>query len=109
MKDKILKEVMEWYDNHEEKNDVYIEDFVDLVIDKTTNALLDEINDELKVEFNKGNLKHLCWLPEDSCILWPAPYPRRKQRQHILQALTAICEVFWNALPLLIPPQQLYS
>ena len=58
MKDKILKEVMEWYDNHEEKNDVYIEDFVDLVIDKTTNALLDEINDELKVEFNKGNLKH---------------------------------------------------
>ena len=58
MKDKILKEVMEWYDNLEEKNDVYIEDFVDLVIDKTTNALLDEINDELKVEFNKGNLKH---------------------------------------------------
>ena len=49
---------MEWYDNHEEKNDVYIEDFIDLVIDKTTNALLDEINDELKVEFDKGNLKH---------------------------------------------------
>lgn len=58
MKDKILKEVMEWYDNRKEKPDVFIEDFVDQVIDKTADALLEEIKDGLKDEFEKGNLHH---------------------------------------------------
>jgi len=58
MKAKILKEVIEWYNNHEEKNNVFIEDFVDLVIDKTADALVEEIKDGLEDEFAKGNLKH---------------------------------------------------
>ncbi len=58
MKDKILKEVLNWFENQENKDDVYIEDFVDLVIDKTADVLFDEIKDGLKEEFEKGNLKH---------------------------------------------------
>ena len=58
MKAKILKEVIEWYNNHEDKNNVFIEDFVDLVIDKTADALVEEIKDGLEDEFAKGNLKH---------------------------------------------------
>jgi hypothetical protein len=58
MKDKILKEAMAWYDKHNDKNNVLIEDFVDLVIDKTTENLFDEIQNEFLEEFKKGNLKH---------------------------------------------------
>ncbi|KYK29453.1 hypothetical protein AYK20_09735 [Thermoplasmatales archaeon SG8-52-1] len=58
MKDKILKEAMEWYDKHDDKNNVLIEDFVDLVIDKTADNLFDEIQSELEEEFKKGNLQH---------------------------------------------------
>jgi hypothetical protein len=58
MKDKILKEALDWYEKHEDKNNVYIEDFVDVVIDKTANALFEEIKEGLKEEFEKGNLKH---------------------------------------------------
>ena len=58
MKDKILKDVLEWYDTHEEKPDVFIEDFIDMVIDKTADALFEEVKDGLKDEFEKGNLKH---------------------------------------------------
>ncbi len=58
MKDKILKEVQAWYDEHEEKNEVFFEDFVDIVISKTADVLFEEIKDGFKEEFNKGNLKH---------------------------------------------------
>ena len=58
MKDKILKEALEWYEKHGDKNNVFIEDFVDLVIYKTADALLNEIKDGFKEEFKKGNLKH---------------------------------------------------
>jgi len=58
MKDKILKEIMEWYDTQEEKPEVFIEDFIDRIIDKTADELFEEIKDELKDEFEKGNLKH---------------------------------------------------
>lgn len=58
MKDKILKDIMEWYDSNEEDPELYIEDFIDKVIDKTAEALFDEIKEEFKEEFEKGNLKH---------------------------------------------------
>ena len=58
MKDKILKEVVEWYNQHKNQDDIYIEDFVDLVIDKTADVLFEEIKDGFKEEFEKGNLKH---------------------------------------------------
>jgi len=58
MKDKILKEVVEWYNQQKVKDDIFIEDFVDIVISKTTDFLFEEIKDGLKEEFEKGNLKH---------------------------------------------------
>ena len=57
-RDKILKEVINWYNQHEDKNNIFIEDFIDIIINKTTDVLFDEIKDEFKYEFEKGNLKH---------------------------------------------------
>ena len=56
MKDKILQEVLEWYESQSENP--YIGDFVNLVIDKTTDVIFDEVKNELKNEFASGNLKH---------------------------------------------------
>ena len=58
MNDKILKEVLEWCDNHEKHPDIDIEDFVDLVIHKTADAIFDEVKNGLKNEFEEGTLKH---------------------------------------------------
>ncbi len=58
MKDKILKEVVEWYNQQKLKDEIFIEDFVDLVISKTTDFLFEEIKDGFREEFEKGNLKH---------------------------------------------------
>ena len=56
MNDKILEEVLEWYERQKKNPD--IEALVDLVINKTADILLDEIKTELKNEFDTGNLKH---------------------------------------------------
>ena len=58
MKDKILKEAIDWYNKHDDKNNIFIEDFIDLVIDKTADALVEQIKDGLEEEFAKGNLQH---------------------------------------------------
>jgi len=58
MKDKILKEVVEWYNQQKVKDEIFIEDFVDIVISKTTDFLFEEIKDGFKEEFEKGNLSH---------------------------------------------------
>ena len=58
MKDKILKEVVDWYNQQKVTDEIFIEDFVDLVISKTTDFLFEEIKDGFKEEFEKGNLKH---------------------------------------------------
>ena len=58
MKDKIIKEVIEWCEKQDKKPDLYLEEFVDVVIDKTANALFEEVKTELKNEFKTGNLQH---------------------------------------------------
>ena len=58
MKEKILKEALNWYDQQEHKSDIDIEDFVNLVIDKTADSIFKKVNQELKNEFENGNLKH---------------------------------------------------
>jgi len=58
MKDKILKEVQDWYNQNVDKDEVFFEEFVDIVINKTADVLFEEIKDGFKEEFNKGNLKH---------------------------------------------------
>jgi len=56
MKDKILEEALKWYENQDGSPD--IEDFIDIVIHKTTDSLFDRIVEELRGEFSNGNLKH---------------------------------------------------
>ncbi|UCH71841.1 MAG: hypothetical protein JSW62_05445 [Thermoplasmatales archaeon] len=58
MKNKILEEAIKWYENQEEKPEVFIEDFVELVINKTADNIFEKVRDELNNEFKSGNLKH---------------------------------------------------
>jgi hypothetical protein len=58
MKDKIIKEIIEWCEKQEKTPDIYMDEFVDLVINKTANALFEEIKIELENEFESGNLHH---------------------------------------------------
>ena len=58
MREKIFKEAIKWYEKKGEKTDVDIEDFVNLVINKTADSIFEKINDELKAEFENGNLQH---------------------------------------------------
>lgn len=49
MKDKILEEALKWYENQDGNPD--IEDFIDIVIHKTTDSLFDKVIEELRGEF----------------------------------------------------------
>ncbi len=58
MKNKIKKEAIEWYETvgyHDTKS---IENFVELIMDKTTDSIFEEIKKQFKDEFLSGNLKH---------------------------------------------------
>ena len=58
MNDKIKKELLKWYKD-EKKHDIQsIETFVDLIITRTSDALIDEVKTVLKKEFKDGTLKH---------------------------------------------------
>ena len=56
MKEKKLQEVLEWYKSQGKNPD--IKDFVDIVINKTSDVIFDEIKTEFKSEFASGTLKH---------------------------------------------------
>lgn len=58
MKDKIVKEIIEWCEKQEDTPDIFMEDFVNYVVDKTATALFEELKNDLKNEFENGNLKH---------------------------------------------------
>ena len=58
MKDQIKKEVLEWLENNECDSEEEVESFIDLVMEKTTTGLLEEIKKQLKNEFVTGTLKH---------------------------------------------------
>jgi hypothetical protein len=58
MKNKIKKEVIDWYENLENPDDESMEDFIEVVMDKTTDFILEEIKKQFKNEFLSGNLKH---------------------------------------------------
>lgn len=57
MKDKILKDVLDWCKKQEQKPNLFIEDFVETVVNRTADTLLEELKNELKNEFKEGNLK----------------------------------------------------
>ena len=58
MRQKIFKEVLNWYEKENEDSEVNIEDFVNLIIDKTADSIFEKVNNEFKVEFENGNLHH---------------------------------------------------
>jgi len=56
MKNKIIDEAMKWYET--QGVNPPIEDFVDIVINKTTESIMNHVREELEQEFSNGNLKH---------------------------------------------------
>ncbi len=58
MKSKIKKEALEMYGSIERHDEESIADFLERVMDKTTDALIEEIKNQLKNEFAEGTLKH---------------------------------------------------
>ena len=58
MKNKIKKEAIEWYENVENHDNESMENFVELIMDKTTDSIFEEIKKQFKEEFLSGNLKH---------------------------------------------------
>lgn len=58
MKDKIKKEIIDWYENLENPDEESIEDFIEVVMNKTTDYIIEEIKKQFKDEFLTGNLKH---------------------------------------------------
>ena len=58
MKDDIIKEVINWLEENECEDEEAIKSFINLVMDKTTESLLEEVKKQLKNEFETGTLKH---------------------------------------------------
>ena len=58
MKDKIKAEAIEWHKSVENHNSQSIETLVDLIMDRTVLALINEVKTVLKKEFKDGTLKH---------------------------------------------------
>ena len=58
MKDIIKKEALKWHESVESHNNESIENFVELVMEKTTDLLFEEVKKQFKEEFVTGNLKH---------------------------------------------------
>lgn len=58
MKDNIIKEVLDWLEENECDDEEAIKSFINLVMDKTTESLLEEVKKQLKNEFETGTLKH---------------------------------------------------
>jgi hypothetical protein len=56
MKEKILQEALEWYEQQEEKPD--LSEFVNLVISKTADSIFESVEEGLKQEFENGTLTH---------------------------------------------------
>jgi len=58
MREKIFKEALDWYEKQGKKTEIDIEDFVNLVINKTADSIFEKVNTELRAEFENGNLQH---------------------------------------------------
>ncbi len=58
MKDKIKEEEIEWYESEENRNGQSIESLVYLILNKTEEAVVDEVKTVLKKELRDGTLKH---------------------------------------------------
>jgi len=58
MKYRIRKEALEWYESVEDRTGQSIETLVDFIMNRTAEALVDEVKTVLKKDFRDGTLKH---------------------------------------------------
>ena len=58
MREEIRKEALSWFENVAINDDESLGDFVDHIVDRTTDAILEAMKKELRDEFQSGNLKH---------------------------------------------------
>lgn len=58
MKAEIMKEVLSWLEDNECDDEEAVKNFVNIIMDKTTESLLEEVKKQLKNEFDTGTLKH---------------------------------------------------
>lgn len=63
MKEKIINDAMKWYET--QGANPSIEDFIDIVINKTTESIIEQIQQELEQEFSNGNLKHPFYISDE--------------------------------------------
>jgi len=55
MKNRIQKEISEWYRQH--NHELNVDEFVDIIISKVSDSMFDTVQKELEEEFAKGNLE----------------------------------------------------
>lgn len=58
MNDKIKKESLKWYKDKKKHDDQSIETFVEMIINRTSDDLINVVKTVLKKEFKDGTLKH---------------------------------------------------
>jgi len=58
IKDRIKDEALGWYESVENRTGQSIETLVDLIMNRTAEALVDEVKTVLKKEFRESALKH---------------------------------------------------
>jgi len=58
VKDEIKKEALSWFENVSINDDESLGNFVDHIMDRTADALLEAMKKELREEFQSGNLQH---------------------------------------------------
>jgi len=58
MRDKIKQVIIEAYENKEMQSEDVVDEFIDVVIDKASEFIFEELKKELKSEFVDGTLKH---------------------------------------------------
>jgi len=58
MKDKVLQEIKNWCEENNIHDHPSMEQLFHIMFEKTSEALLEDVKDEFKQEFDKGNLQH---------------------------------------------------
>ena len=85
MREKIIKEALAWYEKQEENPN--IEDFVDLVIGKTADTVMEHIQKEFEDEFKKGVLEHPYFISSEYYLELKLKDVKNKFLQDITQDL----------------------
>jgi len=67
MKDRILKEITEYYKNKEQTEEIP-EEVIKIIINTTADEIFERLKSDLKNEFKTGNLKHPFFISDEYYI-----------------------------------------